>query len=88
MRQDGWAAAAGRLYTTTYGRAGCVAPSPDCVPRSVRYFRPLARVGNRIHGIEEQYYSGGGTAPDVGAIFGSARPQIHQVRDMPGAGLP
>lgn len=88
VRQDGWAAAAGRLYTTTYGRAGCVAPSPDCVPRSVRYFRPLARVGNRIHGIEEQYSSGGGTAPDVGAIFGSARPQIHQVRDMPGAGLP
>lgn len=84
--REQWTTAWGRLYSTDYSGPDCVSPSAECWPMSVRYFRPLARVGNRIHGIEEHYVNNGGEAPDYGAELGWSRPQFHEVRDMPTTG--
>jgi hypothetical protein len=80
---DRWTTAWGRLYSTNYSSPECVAPSIQCVPSAVRYFRPLARVGHRIHGIEEYYLNVGGTAPADGATLVWSRPQFHEARQMP-----
>ena len=82
-----WTTAWGRLYSTDYSDPDCIAPSAQCPPNTVRYFRPLARVGGRIHGIEESYSNGGGEAPNYGASRGWSRPQFHEVRKLP-AGAP
>lgn len=86
--EERWATAWGRLYSTRYSSSSCTAPSGTCRPQMVRYFRPLARVGDRIHGIEEMYYPGGNDMsgnplPPVSI----ARPQYHERREMP-ADLP
>ena len=79
-----WTTAWGRLYSTRYSHPDCLATSATCRVQAVRYFRPLARVGNRIHGIEEMYYPGG---PDAsGNVLPPtvvARPQFHERREMP-----
>ncbi len=73
-----WTTAWGRLYSTRYSSPDCVAPSDTCMPMMVRYFRPLARVGDRIHGIEELYFK---QASDVAPA--ASRPQFHERRAMP-----
>ncbi|MGY0612143.1 MULTISPECIES: hypothetical protein [unclassified Luteimonas] len=79
-----WTTAGGRLYSTRYSSSNCQAPSDECQPQMVRYFRPLARVGDRIHGIEEMYYYGGtdssGNALPPTVV---SRPQFHERREMP-----
>lgn len=79
-----WTTAWGRLYSTRYSRPTCLAPSSECRPEAVRYFRPLARVGDRIHGIEEMY-SPGGTDIDGNVLPPAvySRPQFHERREMP-----
>ena len=79
-----WTTAWGRLYSTMYYRSDCVAPSTTCRVQSVRYFRPLARVGDRIHGIEEMYYPGGTDASgNPSPLTSIRRPQFHERREMP-----
>lgn len=86
--QERWTTAWGRLYSTRYPSSSCVAPSETCTPQAVRYFRPLARVGNRIHGIEEMINSGGTDGSGNPLPPSSyARPQYHERREMP-ADLP
>lgn len=84
MWNERWTTAWGRLYSTLYIRSDCGAPSTTCRVQSVRYFRPLARVGDRIHGIEEMYYPGGtdssGNPRPPSSI---SRPQFHERREMP-----
>lgn len=83
-RDDYWTLSNGRLYTTRWRAApGCVPPIAGCVPSTVRYFRPLARVGGRIHGIEDQYVNTGGDGQPFAPERTVTRPQFHQVREMP-----
>lgn len=81
-----WTTAWGRLYSTRWSGADCTQPSAQCWRSSVRYFRPLARVGNRIHGIEEYYVKAGGEGPGHEAALAQSRPQFHEARPLPTAG--
>lgn len=83
LARERWMTTWGRLYTTGYSNGDCVAPSAQCTPITVRSFRPLARVGDRIHGIEESYSNSDGSWPAYVPVLTSARPQFHEVRDMP-----
>ncbi|MBA3915767.1 MAG: hypothetical protein H0X25_18325 [Acidobacteriales bacterium] len=71
---SGWQLADGRLYDTRYhanvsssgsviGFYSCAQAYASgatlCAPRRVRYFRPLAAVGNRLYGIEDLYLKRG-----------------------------
>lgn len=48
----------------------------DCIPDTVRYFRPMTRVGDRLYGIEDLYQNGAwfGEAP---LLYRYARPTYH-----------
>lgn len=66
---SGWTILDGRMYDTRYqanapsygavGFSSCqkayAAGATQCAPARVRYFRPVAAVGNRLYGIEELY---------------------------------
>ena len=82
-RRETWTMADGRLHETIWRGQGCVPAIAGCVPTHVRYFRPLARMGNRIHGIEDMYYNVGPTSLPPYNVTRDSRPQFHERREMP-----
>lgn len=83
-RRDTWMNSNGRLHTTSWRGSGCAPPIPGCSRAMVRTFRPLARVGNRIHGIEDIYYPGGTSGDYVYPVSRTdSRPQSQVATNMP-----
>jgi hypothetical protein len=87
-----------RLYDTRYRGDGFAsgqifasceeaydAGATVCSPDQVRYFRPMARVGNRLYGIEDLYQNTAavGQAP---YIYRYSRPTYYEKLSEPGAG--
>ncbi len=49
----------------------------DCIPNAVRYFRPMARLGDRIYGIEDLYQNTGWFGGPV-TVQRYSRPTYHE----------
>lgn len=80
---ESWQLHSDRLYTTMMSDTSshvCDEDDEWCRPETVRYFRPLARVGNRLYGIEDLYYNVGDTfQPPFEILRGTSRPTYHQL---------